>query len=119
VLDGVATGVCDEDASDEVGAELLENEDDSVEAGAGVGSTRIVETTLVIVGTMAVICTVFVLVFSSTTVVVASGGGADVDPPSTLTIEYDFARGTFARGFNAPSRGRALEKVEIQSIKAR
>jgi hypothetical protein len=118
VLDGVETGVCVVDVSVDVGAELLADAEGRVGAGAGVGSAMVAVATFVTVGAVAVTSTVLVLVFSSTTVVV-SEGGADVEPPSTLTIEYDLARGAIARGFDAPSRGKALEKVERQSITAR
>jgi hypothetical protein len=107
VLDGVGTSVCSVLVSVDFGAELLADAEDRVGTGAGVGSTMV-----------AVTSTVLVLVFTST-IVVASGGGADVEPPSTLTIEYDLARGAITRGLDALSRGNAFTKVDRQSIRAR
>ena len=55
----------------------------------------------------------------SWTVVGSGGAGADVAPPSTFTIEYDLARGASSYGSGTLSRGRPLEKVEMENIKMR
>ena len=55
----------------------------------------------------------------SWTVVGSGGAGADVAPPSTFTIEYDLARGVSSYDSGTLSRGRPLEKVEMESIKTR
>lgn len=82
MLSGVETKVCEVEV---VGSRSTLLEDAKVGDGAGVGSTTVVVTVLVTVGATAVTFTVFVLVFSSTIVVASES--ADVEPPSTLTIE--------------------------------
>lgn len=85
-------------------------------AGAGEGAMMMV---LVSVGagpeSVTVLVLVVVLVSFSTTV----EDGRAVDPPSTLTIEYDFARGTTARLFGKLSRGSALTEDTNKSAEAR
>ena len=87
--------------------------------GAGVGVTAVVTVSVTVGGvsvTLRVSVLTLVLVsFSTTVVVVAFGGGGVEEPPSTLTIEYDLARGAIARGFRAPSSGSPSERVRART----